>query len=641
MFVTWKNDKSFALLPVETAKLPEDILLISRFFQGFKAKIKDGRKLYFNFCLHVPGWTIALVEEKLNHFADLYSYKIYKCNIQAENPKVIGWLVYSYSFTNVNAIKIYLSERSTYEWGLKMTAPSQIDKSLPWNDRTKALELMVPAENEEEARALVSASFCPKKKNGFKSFEDSYLYVSPERENSTETLAPIFSAMFARHKFRMSHINIVLVKVIVKSIDVKLPTNKKNVFLTLREMILNYPSNKQQLGGKDKSNLFLSVDYTPDSKQVWWNKVPGEGGAGYILSYYQWDEGEANEIRKGLGAYLGQHYGKSGIYSSFHSKHWDTVESWEWNETEKRFHTPEEKNLAKSVLNDPTADVMKAFHRKQVLMENLEKRKKQLEARAKEAGQGTEEVDKEKVASSKSQEVQALGKFDDNTKHDDEVSCQQSYKEFQNLDKASKKAAESISATLILPTEIHRPCEDERSNFDDLKKQRAREIMEAENDPDVGSIQAPEDTTRVIKNTANADVDSVSSDMTDLTNNTTNRQYFNDDASDRTVSSVNSLYSLRTLKSHDVRDMIKSGMKSEEVQYNIRAYTERQKKLAEENAMVLLAKHFKENRENEKETLAAAEKPPEEKASNQQETSKGDNMCSNQSTDNCDAGEEN
>ena len=637
VFVSWKNDKGFDILPVAAAKLPEDVIQISKFFQGFKAKLKDGRKLYLNFCLHVPGLTMALTEGKLTHFANLYSYTIYKCNIQAENPKVIGWLVYSYSFTNVNAIKSFLTERSTYEWGLKMTAPSQIDKAVPWNDRTKALEIMVPAENEEEARALISSTFCPKKKNGFKSFTDSYVYVGPERENSTEALAPIFSAMYARHKFRMTHINIVLVKTIVKEIDIKLPTNKQGVFMSLREMILNFPSTTQQLGGKNQSKLFLSVDYTADSKNVWWNKLPGEGGAGYILSYYQWDEGEANEIRKGLGAYLGQYYGKSGIYSSFHAKHWETVESWEWNETEKRFHTPEEKNLAASVLNDPTADVMKAFHRKQMLLESLEKKKKQLEEKVKETGQNTEEK-KGKRNNNKSQDVQVLGKFDEIDNQENNIPCDLSYQDFQQLDEASTKAAQAIKDTTII-IDPPSPMEDERSTFDSLKKRRAREIMEAEDDPDVGSIQAHDESTRLIKNTNNADVDSVSSEMTDLTDNTTNRPYFNDDADDRTVASENSLYSLRTLKSHDVKDMIQSGMSQKEVQDNIRAYTEHQKKRAERNALVLLAKHFKDERKNNKETLASAEKPPEPNESSNLTQSTGDNMCSKQSTDNCDAGD--
>ena len=210
--------------------------------------------------------------------------------------------------------------------------------------------------------------------------------------------------------FRMTHINILFVKTIVKPIDVLLPTETKGVYMTLREMILNYPSTRQQLGGQAKSNLFLSIDFTPDSVSVWWNKLPGEGGAGYILSFYQWDEGEANEVRKGLGAYLGQYFGKSGIYSSFHAKHWDTVETWTWDETEKRFHTPEEKHLASSVLNDPTADVMKAYHMKQQLLESMENDKAQSE---KQTGQNTKEPKSSstKTIPSKEKRGKFFGKF--------------------------------------------------------------------------------------------------------------------------------------------------------------------------------------------------------------------------------------
>ena len=196
-----------------------------------------------------------------------------------------------------------------------------------------------------------------------------------------------------------------------KSIDISLPTKKAHTFLTICEMILNYPSNSQQLGSKEKSKLFLSVDFTPDSSKVWRNKTPGSGGAGYILSFYQWDEGEANKVCKGLGAYLGHQYGKSGIYSLFNEAHWKAVKEWEWNETEQRFLTPEEKHLAASVLNDPTADIMQDFHQKQHLLDTLEnenmKKNAKKRERSKQSGQETMEKT-HNADTKKSSEVQVL-----------------------------------------------------------------------------------------------------------------------------------------------------------------------------------------------------------------------------------------
>ena len=442
-----------------------------------------------------------------------------------------------------------------------MTAPTKADQKLQWNDRMKALELMVPAENEEAARSLVSSIFSPKKKNGFKTFSDCYLFVGPERENNTERRAPIFSAMVARHKFRMAHIGIlfVTIEVLVKSIDISLSTRKPNVFLTIREMILNYPSNAQQLGGKEKSKLFLSVDYTPDSSKVWWNKQPGTGGAGYILSFYQWDEGEANEVRKGLGAYLGHHYGKSGLYSSFNAAHWEAVADWEWNETEQRFLTPEEKHLAASILNDPTADVMNAYHQKQHLLETLEKaNEKKLAKKSKssrQTGQDTNETTT-KPDQNKSREVQVLEKFEKIAVDTDAQSCQLSYSEFKSMDDASKAAAKAIGTE-----------EDDRSTFSQLRLIRAREIQESENDPEVSSIPQLDGKNCFIKNSNLNQVDAVSvtSEMTDITNNTTNREYFEDDASDRTAGSTNTIATIKSLKSHDIRAMKTQGLNRSEI----------------------------------------------------------------------------
>lgn len=67
--------------------------------------------------------------------------------------------------------------------------------------------------------------------------------------------------------------------------------------------------------------------------------------------------------------------------------------------------------------------------------------------------------------------------------------------------------------------------------------------------------------------------------------------------------------------------------------------------MAEQNASALLAKHLKDDREESehKTNLAAAEKPPEpmetSSTSDAKPTEEGDNLCSNQSSSNCEAGE--
>ena len=138
-------------------------------------------------------------------------------------------------------------QRSTYKWGLKLSAPSHIDKHLKWNDRMKALELMVPSNHEEPARLLVSSLFSPDEGNSIKIFSDCYLFIGMEREKSTKVLAPIFSAMVSNYKFRITHLSTILVKTIVKFIHTILPTRRDNVFMSLREMIQNLSGSQNRI----------------------------------------------------------------------------------------------------------------------------------------------------------------------------------------------------------------------------------------------------------------------------------------------------------------------------------------------------------------------------------------------------------
>ena len=77
-------------------------------------------------------------------------------------------------------------------------------------------------------------------------------------------------------------------------------------------------------------------------------------------------EGEAQHVAEGLGAYLGQKYGKSGIYPYFTADHWDFVVKWQWNNKKRKFDTPQEINLADSIMYDPTAAIMKAMNEENV-----------------------------------------------------------------------------------------------------------------------------------------------------------------------------------------------------------------------------------------------------------------------------------
>ena len=327
-FISWKNSPTFTFLPVNVEEFPTELEKIAVFFNGFRAKLKMDYRHTFRICIHSPKWNATWMEMKLTAWAQARSYYISKCNIQSEESTVIGWLVYSFPFSNITALKSYLMDRSDHEWGFKLGSPTTSDKNLPWRDRMKALEVMVPSDNEESARQLISESFSPYKKQGkHKTFTDYYLFVGREKEHKSDELAMIYSEMLGRHKFRLTTIEITQVTSIIKDIDRKVVT-KDNSIMTIREMILNLTSKEQKLV---PCSIFLSVDFVAKADDMWFRNTKGKGGACYYLSHYSWDSGEATTIAKGLGRYLAHYYGMEAVEEFFSADHWKVTQQWKWN----------------------------------------------------------------------------------------------------------------------------------------------------------------------------------------------------------------------------------------------------------------------------------------------------------------------
>ena len=513
VFISWKNDNGFESLKADPSKLPKEAVKVAKFFHGFKAKMKEGTRCYLNFCLHTPGKTEPETEAAMKEWSRSSSHSIYKCDIQVENAKVIGWLVYSYSFTHIPTLKNFLMDKSRFEWGFKLASPTQSDKHLDWKERVKALSVIVPMENEETAKMIISETFNPFiKKKEHKSFSDTYLFVGNEYENKTESLSVIFSAMIGRHKFRLMHISTAFITCIVKDIDTRILTIDCQR-ITLREMILNLPSYEQKLG---KSKLFLSIDYTPCNRDVWFKKKQGIGGAGYILSFYSWDEGEALETVAGLGEYIGHYYGKDHVYAYFSADHWEATKQWVWNEELGKMDTPTQRHLADNVLHDPTAEIMEAYHVKQ----QLDLRAKELQDRL-----STLETDEESKNSMQGkdrtvQKLRSTGTAPNvNPKDDSEIAAE------------AMSIAKSIRTTTMAVFQNEE--EDQESVFMESPQEdilnsaqlRAKHILQSELDPDLSSIPGPDDATKKVSNMVYIDDKSVASEMTDITDNTENKTY--------------------------------------------------------------------------------------------------------------------
>ena len=226
LLVSWKNDNGFSVMPMEAADdFPKELEKVAKFFDGYKTNLKAVTRSYFKFCIHSPNVSDDNVESKLLEWKKLHSFTLYKCMIQAENSRVIGWLVYTYSFTNENAIKRLLQAQTDHEWGLRVNVITTADKETKWKNRLKAIQIMVPSDKAETAKDVVSALFSQTPSGQkYRSLQDSYMFLSNEKACHSDKLATIYTAMVGRHKFRLINIDTVLVEVIIKDIATRITT---------------------------------------------------------------------------------------------------------------------------------------------------------------------------------------------------------------------------------------------------------------------------------------------------------------------------------------------------------------------------------------------------------------------------------
>ena len=341
LFVSWKNDETFSTLSmVDGKEFPKGVDKIATFFDGYRTNTKETNKCFFKFCIHSPGQFDQKLESKLGEWRNNHSFTLYRCTIQAESSRMVGWLEYTLGFTNTNAIKKLLMSKTDYEWGLTLNVVTSTDKKTEWKNSLKAYHVLVPAEKAEEARELISNVFSQQPLNRkYKSLEDTYMFVSSEQRCQGERLSSIYAEMVGRQKFRELHIKIAMIDIIIKDIDTKI-TTKDEEQVTLREMILNIPVTDTKFGPQ---KLFHSIDYTPNAGKTWFKNVSGEDGVkGYIVSYMEWDEAEALHVIDGLALHLGSRYSKTGIYEYLMESHWNKVKKWKYNKEDGTWDTPEE-----------------------------------------------------------------------------------------------------------------------------------------------------------------------------------------------------------------------------------------------------------------------------------------------------------
>lgn len=640
MFISWKVQPTFTVLKVED-KFPDQMEEIASFFNGFRAKLKLAYRHSFRFCIHTPKWSNTWMEMKLATWAQARSYIFAKCNIQSESSAVIGWLVYSFPFTNISTLKEFMMEKTDYEWGFKVGAPTVTDNHIDWKNRMKALEVMVPAEKEEAARQFISALFSPhKKKNEFRTFTDSYLFVGRESEYKSDELAIFHSEMLGRHKFRYTTIEIEQVTSIIRNIDKKV-VDKHNQIVSIREMIMNLPSVEQKLV---PCKLLLSIDFVAQGEKTWFKNKRGRGGASHYLTFYSWDAGEAVLTAKGLGRYLAHHHGLECVYNYFSADHWEVTKNWKWNPRTNKFDTPEQQHMVKNVLYDPTSQMIQAYNMKVIDDEKKKKavaEKNQTTSTSASGNKsddvnqlGTREImdkpdaippvssaDAIKIADEARKIAVSLhsSSFQKNTEsthsptteavhnrltqndrklNSESITEEKDEEEDSSEDEGSEDSSNNSSNQMLHDAEEN--VQSEQNEIDAQNRIAAIKIMQKELDPDLDSLPDQDGRTAKIQNVFQGDAQSVNSDVTDMTDNTQNRSYHNDNASITSGNSMISDTSLQSLQDMDIQDMIKEGLTMQEIERNVQAKAAHIKLKAQQKADRSVAVFLKAARMMEK-----------------------------------------
>ena len=360
------KSKSSEKLTTDMEKFPTDAVTIAKFFDGFNPKRKQGR-IYLRMRLYSPFQDRMF--GLMKHWAELNGFGFQKCIIQAESSMNIGWLAYSDQYTDINLLKRFLENQAAkenikgIEWGFKIGAVTNTDvfvdkeksKRREWKYRNEALSVHVPTHKANVATSIISKAFS--KEGAFFSrktlpkFQDKFLFTPPEYTMPDEESSKDYGTLIKRQDFHHRNIIAATMPQIEIDPDQKIITSKKKK-VTLRKMILSIKAKKRGRQGQ-LLNLFQSIDYCVNTKDVWFQGRRGPGGASYLITFYSRQAGEALRMLKGLGVCLGFKYGMTTMVPAFSDDHWAANKGWEWDKKKKTFVTPEEKQMKANVAQDP------------------------------------------------------------------------------------------------------------------------------------------------------------------------------------------------------------------------------------------------------------------------------------------------
>ena len=140
---------------------------------------------------------------------------------------------------------------------------------------------------------------------------------------------------------------------------------------------MSYVIRSQSKGPYNRKRLFHSIDFTPNSKDIWISGMRGAGGPALIFTFYKKLQGEARKMIQGLGVFLSHIYGAQGVYKTFSESHRKASKGWSWDEVKKKFDTPDARQMKENVWNDANREMMDIIEKEMELeLEEAEKKAK-------------------------------------------------------------------------------------------------------------------------------------------------------------------------------------------------------------------------------------------------------------------------
>ena len=370
VLLPWSEEEFQSYIPSRKA-MPKSVKKLSLYFNNFRSKEKG--KLFLNIRMFINGHTGDYLSDSLTAWLENeYPGSTLSLSlVQAERSEDIGWLAYSYEYTNTRTLSNWLADQLQANVGCRLigVVPAEKDSSnlIPWFKRTRAICISCDYDRADEIKLRLQNLVGTRNIRNIDRTRGDIRYnliknlVFLPMEKDLKTMVQCtqnYAKMVERHTIHIKTNRCKFFPYFLKSIDRVIPTRLGTSY-SLREMIMKIPARNHGVTNRDGSAfkpvipLFNGLDWTDDSsKQFFSDGKRGPGGRGFIFSYYSCNEKEALQMIKGLGIYLSRVYGRNVIRPFFTSSYWDQVYGWSWNIQRQEFNTPEAKQMRDIVVED-------------------------------------------------------------------------------------------------------------------------------------------------------------------------------------------------------------------------------------------------------------------------------------------------